>query len=85
MKCSIMLHFIRVYTVCKGEKDIQTKEYDTLKIITLHPFIFTMDYPKVIASNQKEESISIQRVKEATKLENVVYCKGAERTGTFFF
>ena len=26
MKCSIMLHFIRVYTVCKGEKDLQTKE-----------------------------------------------------------
>ena len=25
MKCSIMLHFIRVYTVCKGEKGRQTK------------------------------------------------------------
>ena len=25
MKCSIMLHFIRVYNVCKGEKDLQTK------------------------------------------------------------
>ena len=25
MKCSIMLHFIRVYTVCKGKKDIKTK------------------------------------------------------------
>ena len=24
MKCSIVLHFIRVYTVCKGKKDIQT-------------------------------------------------------------
>ena len=28
MKCSIMLHFIWVYTVCKGKKDLQTKEYN---------------------------------------------------------
>ena len=27
MKCSIMLHFIRVYTVCKAKNDFQTKEY----------------------------------------------------------
>ena len=27
MKCSIMLHFIRVYTVCNGKNDLQTKEY----------------------------------------------------------
>ena len=26
MKCSIMLHFIRVYTVCKGMKNLQTKQ-----------------------------------------------------------
>ena len=25
MKCCIMLHFIRVYTVCKCKKDLQTK------------------------------------------------------------
>ena len=24
----IMLHFIRVYTVCKGKNDLQTKEYN---------------------------------------------------------
>ena len=24
-----MLHFIRVYTVCKGKKDLQTKEHNT--------------------------------------------------------
>ena len=24
MKCSIMLHFIRVYTVCEGKNDLQT-------------------------------------------------------------
>ena len=28
MKCSIMLHFIRVYIVWKGQKDLQTKEYN---------------------------------------------------------
>ena len=28
MKCSIMLHFISVYTICKGKKDLQTKEYN---------------------------------------------------------
>ena len=28
MKFSIMLHFIWVYTVCKGRKDFQTKEYN---------------------------------------------------------
>ena len=27
MKCSKKLHFIRVYTVCKGKKDLETKEY----------------------------------------------------------
>ena len=31
MKCSIMLHFIRAYTVCKGKKGLrsyQAKEYN---------------------------------------------------------
>ena len=28
MKSSIMLHFIRVYTVCKGKKDLQAIEYN---------------------------------------------------------
>ena len=28
MKCCIMGHFIRVYTVCKGKKDLQTKKYN---------------------------------------------------------
>ena len=26
MKCSMMLHFIMVYTVCNGKKDLQTKD-----------------------------------------------------------
>ena len=59
-----MLHFVRVYTVCKGKKDLKKKENNIfLKIITWHPQICTMNYPKFIVSNQKEESISIQRVK----------------------
>ena len=29
------LHFIKVYTVCKGKKELQTKEYNVFfKIIT---------------------------------------------------
>ena len=36
MKCSIMLHFIRVYSVCKGKKDLQTKKYNT--------YIFFLNY-----------------------------------------
>ena len=59
----IELHFIRVYTICKGKKDLMTKDYNIfLKIIISHPYICTMDYPKFIVSNQKEESISIQKV-----------------------
>ena len=34
-----------------------------MKIITSHPWICTMNFPKFIVSNQKEESTSIQRVK----------------------
>ena len=33
------------------------------EIITEHPYIYIMDYPKLIVSNWKEESISVQRVK----------------------
>ena len=40
-----------------------TKEYNfVLKIINQHSKICTMDYPKFIVTNQKEESISIQKV-----------------------
>ena len=37
MKCSIMQHFIRVYTVCKGKKDLQTKEYNNFENYNLTP------------------------------------------------
>ena len=33
-----------------------------LKVITDDPLIHTMDHPKFVVSNQKEDSISIQRV-----------------------
>ena len=37
MKCSIMLHFIRVYTVCEGKKDLLTKECNILFNYNLTP------------------------------------------------
>ena len=37
MKCSRMLHFIRVYTVCEGKKDLQTKEYTIFENYNLTP------------------------------------------------
>ena len=38
MKCSIMLHFIRVYTVCKGKKISSGKIIQYFfKIISQHP------------------------------------------------
>ena len=36
MKCSKMLHFTRVYTVCKGKKDLQTKEYNNLTPLDMY-------------------------------------------------
>ena len=57
-----MLHFIRVYTVCKGKEDLQTKEYNFLKYNLTSPDMY-IDYPNFVVSNQKEESINIQRVK----------------------
>ena len=62
MKCSILLHFIWVYTVCKGKNDLQTNKYNIFfqnyKLITLEKY----NGLSHIALNQKEESIGIQRV-----------------------
>ena len=55
MKSRIMWHFIRVYIEKKTKNNI-------IKIVTWNPYIYTMDHPKFILSNQKVESISIQRV-----------------------
>ena len=60
MKCCIMLHSIRVYTDCKGKKGLQW----IFEIITWHLLICTMVYPNIFVPNQKEESISIQRVNQ---------------------
>ena len=57
MKCSMTLHFIRVYTVRKGKNIFRQKN------TTWNPKICTIAKYKFVASNQKEESISIQRVK----------------------
>ena len=48
------LHFF------KGKNDLQTKEYNFLTNLT--PLDMYNGLSKVIVSNQKEESISIQRV-----------------------
>ena len=58
-----MLHFIRVYTVRTGKNKIQTKNTIFYNIITGHPLICTMDYPKFICIKTKGTSISIQRAK----------------------
>ena len=51
--------------VKKRFQDKRTKEYNIcfLKILTWHPLIYTIDYPKCIVSNQKKESVSMQRAK----------------------
>ena len=62
MKCHIMQHFIRVYSVCKGKKSSDKIIQYFLKTITRHPWICTIDYPKFIISNKNEETMSIQRI-----------------------
>ena len=59
MKCSTMLHFIRVYKVCKGKSNLQTK--NTIFVKNYNPTLLYMY--KLIVSNQNKESISIQKVK----------------------
>ena len=59
-----MLHFIRVYTVCKDKKRSSDKsiQYFFKKYHSPTPLECTMDYPNYIVLNQKEYSISMQRV-----------------------
>ena len=80
MKCSILLHFIRVYSVCKGYKVLQTKEYNIFENYKLTPLdkICTMDYPKFTVSNQKDKSISIKRVKKLAMIHGTIVKKGAK-------
>ena len=58
MKCSIMLHFIRVYTVCKGKKDLQTKNTIFLTFILIPLCMYNG-----LSQARKRESISKQMVK----------------------
>ena len=82
MKCSILLHFIRVYSVCKGYKVLQTKEYNIFENYKLTPLdkICTMDYLKFTVSNQKDKSISIQRVKKLAMIHGTTVKRG-QRSG----
>ena len=57
-QCSVMHQF-------KGSlKKSSNKTYNICKKYNLNPLVYTMDRPKFIVSNHKEESISIQRVKK---------------------
>ena len=58
MKCSIKLHFIRVYTVFVRQKNIVY----FFKNKNMTPLDMYNGLSKFIESNQKEESINIQRV-----------------------
>ena len=62
MKCSIILHFICILTVCKGKKDLQTKKFNILlKIYNLTPQDTDIGLSEVYCIIPEEESISIQR------------------------
>ena len=54
MKCSIMLCFIRVLTVCKSEKDLQTKEHDIVLNFTQAPPYTYNGLSQVYYINEKE-------------------------------
>ena len=55
LKSHTIEHFIRVYTVCYGKKRAPgTKIQYFEKSLPDIPFLYTMDYPKlIIVSNQK--------------------------------
>ena len=56
MKCGIMRHFIKVYTICKDKNVLQRKKYNFyMEIITCDPSIYTMDHAKFIVPNKKKE------------------------------
>ena len=62
------LHFIRLYTACKDKTIVGEKEYTLVFFFfwKLQPDtldMYSMDYLKFIVSTQKEEFISIQRIK----------------------
>ena len=56
MKCRKIRHFIGVYNIWVDENDIQRKNDFYLEIINCDPSMCTMDQPKFIISNQKDET-----------------------------
>ena len=54
----IMLHFIRVYTVCQDKTSFRVRNTIYLENIICDSSMYSMDHPKFIISNQKEELIS---------------------------
>ena len=68
-----LLHFIRVYTICLDKNNLQRKIYNShLEIIARVPMIYTIDYPKFIVSNQKEESNSAYRIKKSHEVDKSI-------------
>ena len=67
MKCSTMLHFIRVYTVCIHKKDLQTKIQYFLKNYNLTPPDMYNGLSQVYCIKPEGKSISIQRVKKGAQ------------------
>ena len=63
MECSMMLHFIRVYTTLKVRKIFRQKNTFCFENYKLTPLNMNNALSQIYLSNQKEETISIQRVK----------------------
>ena len=61
IKCSIMLYFIRVYTVCKGKKDLQTKN-----TIFFNYTLIPLCMYNGLSQARMRDSISKHRVKATT-------------------
>ena len=62
MKCSIMLHFIRVYTVYYDYKAFRDQNTSYIGNSASDPLKYTMDSPVLIVSICMGKSIRIQRV-----------------------
>ena len=68
MKYGIMRHFIRIDTICKGKKDLKTKIIHFFENFNLTSLGMYNGQPKFILSNQKEESICIQKLRSQAYL-----------------
>ena len=57
MKCSIILHFFRVYTVLKVKKDLQTKEYNVFLINMTLPRYVQWTIPSLLYQTRKKNPL----------------------------